>query len=83
MLSVLIVFPVLSLGMLVGRLYKSGKAEEAMASFSALVDQCTDNSAVRLGDVLGVLVTYHAHHAHWKQVCHIQQSIAEVIVSCL
>ena len=46
----------------------SGKVDEALVSFSVLLDQCTDSTAVRLGDVLAVLVTHHARHSHWKQV---------------
>jgi len=61
----------------VSRLYKSGKTSEALTAFQSLVDQCTDSSAVRLGDVLGLLATHHAHRAQWKQVNVRGQSIAE------
>jgi len=57
---------------------------ESLAAFSTLVDQCTDSSAVRLGDVLGVLVTHHARHEQWKQVCHPPvYTVTAAVVLCL
>lgn len=51
------------------RLYEGGRVDEALKAFSSLVDRCSDSSsAVRLGDVLAVLITHHARSAHWKQV---------------
>jgi len=54
----------------------SGKTDEAVMTFSDLVDECSDSTAVRLGDVLGVLVTHHARHAQWKQVGHLSHQPA-------
>jgi len=50
------------------RTYTSGKTEEALLVFGDLLNQCNDSSAVRLADVLAVLVTHHAHRSQWKQV---------------
>jgi len=50
------------------RLYKDGKTDEALKALKALVDQCGDDSAVRVGDVLSLLLTHYARCAQWKQV---------------
>ena len=63
-------------GVCVVRMYMSGKTDEAVMTFSDLVDECSDSTAVRLGDVLGVLVTHHARHAQWKQVGHLSHQPA-------
>ena len=56
-----------------GRLYQSGKTDEAVMALKGLIDQCTDDSAVKLGDILGVLVTHHAYCTQWKQVSHLRR----------